>query len=387
MNRFLVPATLAIMVLALAGAGTPQPPPQAALDLKSDFGAAGDGSRDDGGALSRGFEAAVASGRPLHIPAGRYASAAAVRWDMARAAARGVTVTGDGPRLSVIVFGSGSPGSGLTVSCGGGCDSFYGVFRDFGVEGHLPGALWKVGEDDCSDSNNQFRLEDVAVQNGSADPAAAALELNGFYNGTVSATLNCGGPAGGCDAMRLRSTQFSVISGSQGNAGTGTRFAAGRGKCGYSVGNAFLAVDYEVLGTGILAESPKATRNTWVGGQMALYGTAFDFRAGAGNLVVNMNVGTGNPGSTVTRGHEGLSLDMPGTDLLATPPVPASGAATGNPGGQTEAVNLMGGTVTAVRVGGATVCQSSPCSVILNPGDTVTLEYTARPSWTWRAIR
>ena len=378
---------LASVVLAVASSATSAPSPTAAFDLRADFSATGDGIADDGPALRRGFDAALASGRPLHIPAGRYATSSPLLWDMAPAATRGVTVTGDGPRATVILFRGDAPGTGLTVSCRGGCDSFYGVFRDFGVEGNVPGALWKVGEDDCSDSNNQFRIEDVAVQNGSLTAGSAALELNGFYNGSVAATLDCGGPTGECDALRLRSAQFSVISGSHGNAGTGTRLAGGRGRCGYVVGNTFLAVDHEVVGTGILVESARATRNTWVGGQMALYGTAFDFRAGRGNLVTNMNVGTGNPGSEILRGHRGLNLDLPGSDLLPTPSVPPSGTALENAGGQTEAVNLLGGSVSRVSVGGATLCQSSPCSVILNPGDEITLEYSAPPSWTWRSVR
>lgn len=73
-----------------------------------------------------------------------------------------------------------------------------------------------------------------------------------------------------------------------------------------------------------------------------------------------------------------------------TPTVPATGIAATNNTGYTVTVNIFGGTVGSVTVnlsgfGGATVSQSTNCSVLLNPGDQIVLTYSAAPDWIWRA--
>ena len=67
-----------------------------------------------------------------------------------------------------------------------------------------------------------------------------------------------------------------------------------------------------------------------------------------------------------------------------TPAMPASGTALVNPFGVGCTVYLTGGTVSAVAIGGAaTGLTATPASVRVPAGQSITLTYTAVPSWTW----
>ena len=76
---------------------------------------------------------------------------------------------------------------------------------------------------------------------------------------------------------------------------------------------------------------------------------------------------------------------------VATPSVPASGTAQTNDTGHTVNVYLYGGTVTVIDYtpsGGSStqVGTSGPATVRLNPGDSITLTYSAAPTWNWVAV-
>ena len=71
-----------------------------------------------------------------------------------------------------------------------------------------------------------------------------------------------------------------------------------------------------------------------------------------------------------------------------TPAVPASGTAQANSNPYPVTVYIYGGTVTVINytpVGGAAtqIGTAGPAAVRLNPGDSITLTYSAAPSWNW----
>ena len=79
------------------------------------------------------------------------------------------------------------------------------------------------------------------------------------------------------------------------------------------------------------------------------------------------------------------------TYLITTPSVPTSGTPQTNSNPSTVNVYLYGGTVTAINYtpssGSSTqVGTSGPATVRLNPGDSITLTYSAAPTWKWVAV-
>jgi len=64
------------------------------------------------------------------------------------------------------------------------------------------------------------------------------------------------------------------------------------------------------------------------------------------------------------------------------PSVPASTVAETNTFPHTCRINVYGGTVTAIAIGGVATGLTSG-SFVLYPGETITLTYSSAPSWTW----
>ena len=82
-------------------------------------------------------------------------------------------------------------------------------------------------------------------------------------------------------------------------------------------------------------------------------------------------------------------IDCPGVapagPLPGTPAVPASGAALTNPYPFAVRVTVWGGAVTQVTAGGVAAGLTGGQFVLL-PGESITLTYTAAPSWAWTAM-
>jgi hypothetical protein len=68
--------------------------------------------------------------------------------------------------------------------------------------------------------------------------------------------------------------------------------------------------------------------------------------------------------------------------LVTTPAVPASTVAQFNPNGFPVSVTVTGGTVTGISVNGTTTGQTSG-TVVVPAAGTITLTYSAAPTWTW----
>jgi hypothetical protein len=78
----------------------------------------------------------------------------------------------------------------------------------------------------------------------------------------------------------------------------------------------------------------------------------------------------------------GISTTPP---AVATPAVPASATALTNSTGVDVMVYIAGGTVTAVEIGTVTTGLVAGGFYLAN-GETITLTYTAAPTWQWLAI-
>jgi hypothetical protein len=70
---------------------------------------------------------------------------------------------------------------------------------------------------------------------------------------------------------------------------------------------------------------------------------------------------------------------------MIAPAVPSTTVAAVNGYPLPALVTITGGTVTLVQVGAATMATSSPASVIVPSGGSITLTYSAAPTWTWAA--
>jgi len=98
------------------------------------------------------------------------------------------------------------------------------------------------------------------------------------------------------------------------------------------------------------------TRGTWAGA---------NYRVSAGKLRLTDFLGVTDVGA------------------LTAPAVPASTVAATNTFPHDVRVHIYGGTTTVVAINGTTTGLISPCSIMLLPGETVTITYTVAPAWTW----
>lgn len=110
--------------------------------------------------------------------------------------------------------------------------------------------------------------------------------------------------------------------------------------------------------------------------------------AQAGNIICHnrMLAGTSgfvhlNAASTNARVYGNIGANPAG--LLTPPTIPASGTALQNNSGYDATVNLTGGTVTAVAIGGTTLTGVTGGILRVPAGQTITLTYSAAPAWQW----
>lgn len=72
-----------------------------------------------------------------------------------------------------------------------------------------------------------------------------------------------------------------------------------------------------------------------------------------------------------------------GLGKQVSPAVPASTVAKANPFSFACAVRVKGGTVTVVSVGGVTYATGSNVLVYVDVDESITLTYSAAPTWDW----
>lgn len=105
-----------------------------------------------------------------------------------------------------------------------------------------------------------------------------------------------------------------------------------------------------------------------------------------GNLIYGNQLSAGTSGTlTQNTGSTNTIFGNVGYNpvgALATPAMPASGTAYTNKFGVSASVYITGGTVSAIAIAGTTTGVTSGM-VTVGPGQTITLTYSAAPTWNW----
>lgn len=282
------------------------------LNVKN-YGAAGDGIKDDTAAVKAAIAAHLATGVPLIFPAGIYQVADQILIDVSSLLLQtGINISGAGRRRTILrsSYTAASP----FVLQGGG--AFYHQLADIGLEGNYAGPVLRIGKDDYSDAFNSCSFERLNVNNSSLNAAAEGVRLNYVLQSTLDIVANCGGsgrpgatntPGYGA-AIVLRQVQFSALTLAGGNANIGLKITAG-----YNFGNSFSAMDLEEVDTGIKIDSANATKNTFLGGTVVAT-KCLDGSAGASNAFHGVNLSPYS-GGTVFNGtnRTGLYIRSPGS--------------------------------------------------------------------------
>jgi hypothetical protein len=345
----------------------------------SDAGAKCDGTTDDAAAIAAWWSHLMHHGGTGALPPGRCLARSAIVWDMSERP-DGVRIEGAGQGQSILDLRAVRSGTPLLITASKAM--FYSHFSDFTVLTDTPGPGVQLGRPELTDALNGFTFTQIEFKNVANDTAAVALQVNGCVNCDFQTiTTNTGGGSitgtGKGISLELRYAAFSRFMGSFSDAGTGLHLTAG-----YIFGNVFEALDIEVVNTAIAIDSPYAARNTFLGGQLAAM-TGLDFTAGSSNIVTNPNIAP-YPNGTPVAGTKGLWLQQAEAAII-TPTIPFSGRPVTNTTGHVVQVAIYGGTVTRIGVG-ATTHPLTQGTVIVRPGETVTLVYTFAPAWEWRAV-
>ena len=356
------------------------------LDFCSDNTGATDCSAAIGDWLAEG----IALNKALYIPAGTYRSSSQLVWNLHAVASRGINVFGDGRTASIIKFDAGVayPNWEIIGNDTPGESIDYSRFEDFEVVGSTIGPLMQFGRDDFNDAMNEFQLNNLFIWNLSTAGTAVALKLNYFLNGLVNVDANGGGfdtgtnTGSGYAALYCNQCFMNTFMGSYGIDGNGIYLSRG-----FNVTNTFLNTDTEANTSDIRIDSANAVSNTWVGGQISLATYGINATAGSGNKFINVNNAIVGAGTSFMPNSVGVWLETPNFNNVSTPAVPASGTARTNTTGQKVMVAVSGGSVSLVQRNSTGLFAATNVTVILEPGDSITLTYTAAPSWTWTPIR
>ncbi|WP_222430802.1 hypothetical protein [Cohnella terricola] len=93
-----------------------------------------------------------------------------------------------------------------------------------------------------------------------------------------------------------------------------------------------------------------------------------------------------DPGGTFTRKSIVNNREYNPDGVLTAPAMPASGVEQKNNFSCRVQVFFFGGTVTNVLKNGTGIGGMTSGSIILDPGETLAISYTAAPNWTWFGI-
>ena len=220
------------------------------------------------------------------IDPGTYKSGIPLVVDFGKNAQKGATFRGAG--LNNTILDLRGSGGGLTIKAST-TPEFYPTMVDIGVFSDAAGPTINIGSYDLSDEINEglFRL---LANNYRNNEDAVGVSINGVYNSVLFLVSNCAGK--GSSAL-IRQAQFCTFGGSFGWGTTAMRFIDG-----YSYGNAFNAIDWEVCSVCVTFEVATAFRNTFVGGQLVWDNgqspaiAAINATAGNNNRFINANFGT-----------------------------------------------------------------------------------------------
>jgi len=244
-----------------------------------DFGAKAVDGVDDSEAISKAFQAALASNKPLYFPAGRYWTGDKQVLFSLGSQARSITIFGDGGGKSIIDCRGAKTSPQILVR-----DTTYAKLKmvGLGVWGQTDGITFQIGTDGFDDSLQQAVI-DLKVSNFSSAPTARAVLLNDVRSSTIRLIANTAGAGYG---MVLRQAISNYFSGSYGSwKGTSIWLRDGQ-----NVGNSFVSLDMENVNINVISDSARNADNTFWGGTFSYSQAGVFSNAGSGLYIVNPNI-------------------------------------------------------------------------------------------------
>jgi len=250
-----------------------------------------------GGNLSAALANALATDRPLLLPAGTYSLNQTLVIDYATRADSGFRIISQGARIDGTAIHNGPV---IAIICSGGTTAkpkgcFY--FHQEGtlfVNADTSDFAVRFGLDNLSDAHNSAKIDHLIINNRSQMATASGLRLNYVLNADIFAVSDAGGGGPGLD---LEQVQFSKISG----AASATNGIAMQIRGGYTMANTIQSMDLEVARSCLVISSPSANHNTFVSPYFACP-TPLVALNGTSNLLLNpLYAGTSptNPGPQV----------------------------------------------------------------------------------------
>ena len=352
---------------------------QAELNAKTGYGAVGDNVTDDTAAITNWIAAVISSGETGFLPVGTYKCTKQVVFLLNGAATTGCTFKGDGVARSIINVAPVTVSPQMLVTCTSSpADNDYFKMTDIGIQGNTTGIVFQMGAENFSDPINEPVLN-IEVLNFNTNGTARAVELNYVLNGDLRMIADVGGNGYG---LTMNQCCFNTFQGSYGAIlGTSIHLTDG-----FNYGNVFLSPDLENVANCVVIDGANCVNNTFIGGTWSYTGSGILARAGSGNRIINPNTNPVNPGTVP--GFMGSTTGVLVESTLfpvSTPAVPASGSSTTNTTGQRAQVLIWGGTVSSVIANGLGVGLSAG-TFIVNPGETIGVNYSSKPTWHWSPI-
>lgn len=348
----------------------------------NDFGADPTNTLDSVTAFNNAYQQALSSGRPMCIGAGTYRLASQLTWDLATNTTTGVVIKGQGPYKSILNFTLDAvPAPNLTVYSSLPAGIFYTDIGEFAVASNVNGPAMQIGANSFADAFNSCRFSGIVITNPNGGGSAGGMKINYAVNCTFSQIVANGASKGtGSYAIQLNQSISNVYN----NIAGGHTVNALHITNGSNYGNTFNGWDAEESTTGVRIDTANGFANTWNGGTVAVVDYFANASAGYGNYFTNMVTGLISISRFNGANYVGIVLNTPGQNFISTPAVPASTVAATNTTGQRAYVFITGGTVNNVKVNAATVSNlETGFGVVVNPGDTITIDYSVSPGWTW----
>jgi hypothetical protein len=155
---------------------------------------------------------------------------------------------------------------------------------------------------------------------------------------------------------------------------------------GFNYGNVFLSPDLENVANCVVIDGGNCVNNTFIGGTWSYTSSGIFASAGSGNRIINPNPNPVSPGTVP--GFLGSTVGVLVESTLfpvSTPAVPASGSSVTNTTGQRVQVLIWGGSVSSVIANGLGIGMSGGTFTV-NPGETIGVNYSSKPTWHWTPI-
>ncbi|WP_242139666.1 hypothetical protein [Sphingomonas sp. TREG-RG-20F-R18-01] len=273
-------------------------------------------------------------------------------------------------------------------------DWFDPVLEGLGFVGALAGPLVSIGRDDFADPVNMLRIRDVAVDNSFNQGAVTALRLNYLAPGSVAIGLKANAYADGRGhnhgtAIECRQVEcMTFAGGAASNAATG--FAI---RDGVNFGITVQGFTFENTDVAFGNDVATSGAHAVIGCQFSEIRTAAIRSIGC-NRAQWIEFTANNfamPTAAIVDPDACEGIRIHNRHGIATPALPPSGAIVRNRSGQPVQVLMWGGLVHSVLIDGIRMGSAEPAAlspgtgVILQPGDTIGLDYVRAPQWHWRS--